>query len=75
MSVNAIRDEVLSLPAQERAKLIDELWESLASEQMKMREALWAEESERRIDALDSGQLQARDAQSVLTDLRKDLRR
>lgn len=66
---------MLNLPAQERAKLIDDLWESLASEEIKLREAAWAAESDRRIDAFEAGQLQARDAQSVLSDLRKGLRR
>jgi putative addiction module component (TIGR02574 family) len=75
MSGTSIRDEMLNLPAQERAKLIDDLWESLASEEIKLREAAWAAESDRRIDAFEAGQLQARDAQSVLSDLRKGLRR
>ncbi len=75
MSVATIQDEVLGLPAKERAKLIDVLWESLSSPEMQLREAAWAEESERRIDAFEAGELKARDAQAVLSDLRKDLRK
>ncbi len=74
MSVATIQNEILGLPATERAKLIDVLWDSLASPEVKAREAAWAEESERRIDAFEAGQLKARDAQSVFSDLRRNLR-
>jgi putative addiction module component (TIGR02574 family) len=74
MSVATIQNEALELPALERARLIDLLWDSLASEEAKRREAAWAAESERRIDAFESGQIRARDAQEVLADLRKGLR-
>ena len=74
MSVAAIRDEALNLPATERAKLIDALWDSLSAAETRTREAAWAAESERRIDAYDAGMLKARDAESVFAELRKDLR-
>ena len=67
--------EALSLPAKERAKLIDLLWDSLSSPEVKSREAAWAKESERRIDAFESGKLPARDAASVFSELRKGLRK
>jgi len=75
MSVVTIQDEVLSLSPRERAELIDVLWESLSSPEMKLREVAWARESERRIDAFEAGELKARDAQPVFSDLRKDLRK
>jgi putative addiction module component (TIGR02574 family) len=75
MSAAAIQDAILGLPATERVKLIDVLWESLSSTELKSREAAWAKESERRIDAFEAGKLKARDAQSVLSDLRRDLRK
>jgi putative addiction module component (TIGR02574 family) len=71
MTATTMRDELLGLPASERAKLIDVLWDSLASVEVKAREAAWADESERRIDAFEAGRLPARDAQSVFADLRK----
>ena len=74
MSVATIQVEVLSLPPGERAKLIDVLWESLASPEVTSHEAAWAEESERRIDAFEAGKLKAREARAVFTDLRKGLR-
>jgi putative addiction module component (TIGR02574 family) len=75
MSVADIQDHVLNLPPGQRAHLIDLLWDSLCSPENRAREAKWAEESERRIDAFDTGTLDARDAASVLADLRRDLRK
>jgi putative addiction module component (TIGR02574 family) len=71
MSVATIQAEVLSLPPGERAKLIDVLWDSLASPEVTSREAAWAEESERRIDAVEAGTLRARDAGTVFSDLHR----
>jgi putative addiction module component (TIGR02574 family) len=75
MSVAAIHDEIPSLSPEDRAKLIDLLWDSLSEPELKAREAAWAAESERRIDAFDAGKLGARDAEEVLGDLRKTLRK
>jgi putative addiction module component (TIGR02574 family) len=75
MNVASIQTEVLSLPPKERAQLIDVLWDSLSSPDVRPREAAWAEESERRIDAYEIGKLKARDASDLLSDLRKDLRK
>ena len=75
MSDAAIQAEVLGLPAEERAKLIDVLWDSLSLPEVKSREAAWARESERRIDALDAGKLTVRDAATVVSELRKGLRK
>jgi len=73
MSVTAIQDEILGLPATERARLIDVLWDSISGADLKMCEAAWAAESERRIDAFDTGKLTARDAADVFADLKKGL--
>ena len=73
MSVTAIQDEILGLPATERARLIDVLWDSISGAELKTREAAWAAESERRIDAFDAGKLTARDAAEVFADLKKGL--
>jgi putative addiction module component (TIGR02574 family) len=75
MSVKAIQNEVLNLSAKERAQLIDLIWESLSEPQIKAREAAWAAESERRIDAYDNGKLTTRDAADVFSDLKKNLRK
>ena len=73
MNVATIQDELLSLPAVERAKLIDVLWQSLSGPELQAREAAWAAESERRIDAFEAGQLTARNTRDVLEDLKKSL--
>ena len=75
MSIGAIKNEALALPAEERAKLIDLLWDSLSAPEIKERETAWATESERRIDAFDVGKLGARDAREVLADLRNSLKK
>jgi putative addiction module component (TIGR02574 family) len=75
MSVSDIQAEIVNLPARDRAKLIDVLWDSLCSPEAKSREAIWTEESERRIEAFDGGKLEARDASLVLSDLRTHLRK
>jgi putative addiction module component (TIGR02574 family) len=75
MSGAAIQDEILKLSADERARLIEVLWDSRSTREIKEREAAWAGESERRIDAVDSGMLKARDAKTVFSDLRKPLKK
>lgn len=74
MSVTAIQSEVLNLSAKDRAHLLDVIWESLSEPELKTREAAWSAESERRIDAYDSGKLTARDATDVFSDLKRTLR-
>jgi len=75
MSVATIQAEVLGLPAEERAKLIDVLWDSLSLPEVRSQEAAWAAESERRIDAVEAGKLKAQDAAKVFSKLRNRLRR
>ena len=75
MSVTAIQNEILGLPAAERVRLIDLLWNSISLPEQQTRETAWAAESERRIDAYDNGKLSARDAAEVFADLKKGLRR
>lgn len=73
MSVTAIQDEILGLPAPERARLLDLLWGSFAKPEQQAREATWAAEAERRIEAFDVGKLTARDATEIFSDLKKGL--
>jgi len=62
---------ILGLPATERSRLIDVLWDSIPMPEQQAREAAWAAESERRIDAHDAGKLTARDASEVFQILKK----
>lgn len=70
-----IREGALQLPVEQRAELIDVLWESLSPEDMKNREQAWAMEAERCIEAYGEGKLKARDFDAALSDLRKSLRK
>jgi putative addiction module component (TIGR02574 family) len=69
MNVVTIQNELLNLPATERARMIDFLWGSLSEPELKLRETAWAAESEWRIDAYESGTLKARDAQAVFGEI------
>ena len=53
-----ILKEVLSLPAQERAEIIEALLSSLDEPDSTM-DALWVKEAEARLDAYDRGELKA----------------
>jgi putative addiction module component (TIGR02574 family) len=75
MSLTSIQEEIVRLSSDERAKLIDILWESLDEERVAEIEAKWAAESEERIDAVDRGELQTIDGPSALRDLRSSLRK
>lgn len=75
MSLASIQKEILQLDSQERAKLIDLLWESLDEARIKEIEAKWASESEERIDAFERGELSAVDGPAALQDLRSSLRK
>jgi hypothetical protein len=55
--------------------LIDLLWESLDESRVKQIEAMWAAESEARIDAVDRGELETVDGPSVVQELRSSLRK
>jgi putative addiction module component (TIGR02574 family) len=74
MSAATIQNELLNLPASERARLLDLLWNSLSDTTIQGRETAWAEESERRINAYEAGDLKARAAAEVFKDLEKKLR-
>lgn len=75
MSLASIQEEIFRLDSQERAKLIDLLWESLDEVRIKDIEAKWASESEERIDAFDRGDLSGVDGPDALQDLRSTLRK
>jgi putative addiction module component (TIGR02574 family) len=74
MSAATIQNELLNLPASERARLLDVLWNSLSDATIQAREVAWAEESERRINAYEAGDVKARAAADVFNDLEQKLR-
>ena len=68
-----LTDQVLSLPCEDRAYLVDRLIESLNAPSRKEIDRLWAEEAERRIDDLESGRVQTIPGERVFAEIRKRL--
>jgi putative addiction module component (TIGR02574 family) len=58
--------DALSLPPRSRAKLAEQLLESLDDPKQKEIDRLWADEVEDRIDAYERGELKAIPGQEVL---------
>jgi len=79
MSLSSICRSALELPLQDRAALIDQLFDSIDSELDKTgqtaREQRWAAESERRIDAFERGELPSVDGPTALRELRRQAAR
>ena len=73
MSTEASRilTEVLALPADERAQLVERILDSLGAEPDKERLERWAAETESRLDAIDSGELGTIPGDEVLARLKQ----
>jgi putative addiction module component (TIGR02574 family) len=65
-----LEKQVLSLPADERLSLIEKLIASLNLPLQAEIDALWATEAEKRIKALDEGQVKAIPGEQVFAELR-----
>ena len=70
-ATQAIFEQALRLNPVERAKLIDELFHSFDKSHDERIDALWAVESESRIDAFDAGQISADSAEDVFERISK----
>jgi putative addiction module component (TIGR02574 family) len=68
--VKNLSAEARKLPLAERAELIEDLLASLDAPDESI-DALWAEEAERRLQLIDSGQMATRDAAEVMAELRQ----
>ncbi|HAK95828.1 MAG TPA: addiction module antitoxin RelB [Planctomycetes bacterium] len=68
-----LAEQVLSLPCEDRIYVVDRLLESLNAPSREEINRLWAEESERRIDELDSGKVAPVPGDQVFTEIRKRL--
>lgn len=70
MSTDQIRRAALALPTRSRAKLAEELLESIRIPDQKEIDTAWAKEIENRIGAYDSGRMKAISAEQVLEKLK-----
>ena len=68
-----LADQVLSLPCEDRIYLVDRLLESLNAPSREEIDRLWAEETERRIEELDSGKVEAIPGEQVFAEIRERL--
>jgi putative addiction module component (TIGR02574 family) len=79
MSLSSISQTVLELPMQDRAALIDQLFDSIDSElNAEARaaiEAKWAAESERRLDAVTAGEMKTIDGPTAIGNLRRSIQK
>ena len=73
MSTEASRilTEVLALPPDERAQLVEKILDSLGAEPDNERLERWAAETESRLDAIDRGELDVLPGNEVLERLRQ----
>jgi putative addiction module component (TIGR02574 family) len=66
-----ILTEVLALPPDERAQLVEKILDSLGAQPDKERLERWAAEAESRLDAIDRGELDVLPGEEVFERLRK----
>jgi endonuclease YncB( thermonuclease family) len=69
-----ILDEALALPADERRRVTEALLDSMPPETAEEIEAAWLEEAQRRAGRLERGEIQARDGDTVLSEIEARLR-
>jgi len=66
----ALTEEVLGLPVEERARLIERLLDSLEDLSEEEIEGLWARKAVRRVAAFEAGQIRAYPAEEVHEEIR-----
>ena len=71
---DSLLEEALKLPPVERAELVESLLSSFEFRSRKTTDALWAQESEERIDAFDRGEIAAIPAEQVFAEIEKQKR-
>ncbi|GAB6112206.1 addiction module protein [Desulfomicrobium salsuginis] len=70
-----LTEEILSLPCEDRIRIVETLLESLNAPIDREVEHAWAIEAERRIDDLNCGQVQSIPGAEVFDDIRQRLGR
>ncbi len=74
MNIESISQEALLLPAQDRARLAEQLLESLATLSEVEAEQLWFQESARRAAEVDKGRMSRVPAHEVMAEVRAMLK-
>ena len=69
--VKQILKKAISLPAIDRAELVESILTSFDFPERKKIDALWAEESEARLSAFSSGRIKTKSAKQVLRDIQR----
>jgi len=70
-----LTEEILSLPCEDRIRIVETILESLNAPDDKNIEQAWAVEAERRIDDLNAGLVQSIPGAEVFADIRQRLGR
>ena len=70
-----LTEEILSLPCEDRIRIVETILESLNAPDDKNIEQAWAVEAERRIDDLNAGQVQSIPGAEVFANIRQRLGR
>ncbi len=73
MSIEELEVAALKLEPKERARLAERLLDSLEQLSSEENARLWAEEAQRRCDAIDAGTLSSRSAEDVFRDAKARL--
>jgi len=71
MSNKKISDAALKLPRKSRARLAEELLDSLSNDAQRAIDAAWAQEAESRINNLNRGKSKTQPVSEVLSQLRR----
>lgn len=74
MTYEALLDEALALPEDQRAALVNSLQRTLASRPSEEVEAAWAQEIARRVEDVRSGSAELIPADRAIAEIRESLR-
>jgi putative addiction module component (TIGR02574 family) len=75
MSGPALEKEAMKLSAEEKAHMIDALWQSLDPAEQESVDRAWLVESRDRLNALRAGKLKALEGEAALKDIEAELKR
>ena len=73
MTLAKVQESAMQLASQERAELLEWLWESLQPEGAARVQERWGVEAQERIDAVDRGELPTVDGPTALKELKRSL--